>query len=112
MAKITSAEKSMSIARRFRESLVLFGVTPERVVLFGSQAKNNAQSYSDIDICVVSNQFGRNPIAELLQLKKIALLIDSSIEPVPLHPKDFNDKYSTLISEIKRYGKDVPAKKF
>jgi len=43
----------------------------------------------------------------MMLLRKIALKVDSHIEPVPLSPDDLNDNYSTFAQEIKRYGIDV-----
>ena len=37
-------------------------------------------------------------------LRKLALEIDSHIEPLPFTPQDLDDKYSTLTQEIKKYG--------
>ena len=60
--------------------------------------------YSDIDICVVSPDFGKDYIEESLKLKKITSEVDFRISPVPMTPDDMNDKYSTLATEIKTHG--------
>ena len=44
-------------------------------------------------------------------LRKIALKVDSHIEPVPLCPEDLDDPLSTLSEEIRRYGIDVGIKR-
>ena len=83
------------------------GIEISQVILFGSYAKGIANPDSDIDIVIVSTQFGRDNIKEMMLLRKIALKVDSHIEPVPLSPQDFSDHYSTFIQEIKKYGKDI-----
>ncbi len=83
------------------------GLKISRVILFGSYARGSAHFDSDIDIVIVSTQFGKNIAEEMMFLRKLALKIDSHIEPVPLSPGDLNDRYSTFIQEIKRYGKNL-----
>ena len=78
-----------------------------RVILFGSYAKGKANPDSDIDIAVISAQFGQDKVEEMMSLRKIALKVDSHIEPIPLSPGDLKDHYSTLAQEIKKYGKDL-----
>jgi predicted nucleotidyltransferase len=92
---------------KFVQLLKQRGVNVSKVILFGSYAKGKADSDSDIDIVVVSTQFGQDTTEEMMLLRKIALKVDSHIEPVPLSPEDLNDNYSTFAQEIKRYGIDV-----
>jgi predicted nucleotidyltransferase/HEPN domain-containing protein len=80
------------------------GIKISKVILFGSYAKGTFTSDSDIDLAVVSPQFGHNSIEEMMLLRKIAILVDSQLEPVPLSPSGFNDRYSSLSNEIRRYG--------
>ena len=40
----------------------------------------------------------------MMFLRRIALKIDSHLEPLPFSPKDINDRYSTLAQEITKYG--------
>jgi len=77
------------------------------VILFGSYAKGRIHADSDIDVAIVSTQFGQDATDEMMMLRKIALKVDSHIEPVPLCPEDLDDNFSTLAQEIKRYGIDV-----
>lgn len=80
------------------------GIPVSRAYLFGSHAKGGASPTSDIDVCVISPEFGRDPIAETVRLRQISLAIDSRIEPIALSELGLEDRYSTLVSEIKRYG--------
>ena len=75
-----------------------------RAVVFGSYAKGKANKDSDLDVAVVSRQFGRDSVKEMFMLREIALQVDSHIEPIPLTPQDFKDTYSTLIQEITQNG--------
>lgn len=76
------------------------GVNVSKVILFGSYAKGTAKAESDIDLAIVSSQFGKNNLKEIMLLRRLALKIDSHIEPLPFSPKDI----STLAQEIIKHG--------
>ncbi len=83
------------------------GITVDKTILFGSFAQEKSHTDSDIDLAVISSQFGNNNFKELVLLRKLALHIDSKLEPIPLNPRDLNDRFSTLIHEIKTHGKII-----
>jgi hypothetical protein len=58
-------------------------------------------------VAVVSPQFGKDNLKEIFFLRKIALKVNSRIEPVPFSPTDITDRYSTLAQEIKKYGINI-----
>jgi len=88
----------------FRLGVCVRGVEVSDVILFGSYAKGMAKQDSDIDLAVVSSQFGKDNWKEMIFLRKLALEIDSHIEPLPFSPQDMEDRYSTLSEEIRKYG--------
>lgn len=98
---MTEAE---SKAKKFIESLSKAGIKVSQAYLFGSHAKGESKKDSDIDVCVISPSFSKDYLAEMVRLRKYSLEIDSRLEPVPFLPGDLNDKYSTLASEIRKYG--------
>ncbi|MFH2046368.1 MAG: nucleotidyltransferase domain-containing protein [Pseudomonadota bacterium] len=105
MAKQTSlGKKEINSINRYIALLEQKGIKVSKVILFGSYAKGMAKPDSDIDIAVISSQFGQDSINEMMFLRKVALEIDSHIEPLPFSPQDLEDRYSTLAQEIKRYG--------
>jgi len=108
MAKQTRIKKSETEKiYKFVRLLKQQGISVSKVIIFGSYAKGNANPDSDIDIAIVSSQFGQDIVEEMMLLRKIALKVDSHIEPVPLSPDDLNDNFSTLAQEIRQYGVDV-----
>lgn len=108
MAKQKHLNKSeISNVYKFVQLLKQHGVSVSKVILFGSYAKGKANRDSDIDVAIISTQFGKDVAEEMMLLRKIALKVDSHIEPVPLSPDDLNDNYSTFAQEIKRYGIDI-----
>ena len=79
----------------------------DKVILFGSHAKGIAKSYSDIDLAIVSPQFGKDEIEEMMTLSKLSWKVSDRIESIPLTEKDLQMKYHPFIGEIKKYGKVV-----
>ncbi len=109
-SKIKSEREVTEKINKFVELLKQQGVNISKIILFGSYAKGRATPDSNIDVVVVSNQFGQDTAEEMMLLRKIALKVDSHIEPVPLSPDDLSDKYSSFSQEIRRYGIDVAIK--
>lgn len=76
-----------------------------KIILFGSYAKGTQKKWSDIDLCIVSPKFKNASSAmQYLWLKREIRDIDYAIEPVGFNPKDFSDRYDSLIHEIKKTG--------
>lgn len=98
-----SFKKAQSFVDLVRDS----GILVSNASVFGSHAKGTATKDSDIDVCIVSPVFGKDYFQEMVNLRKIALKIDSRLEPVPFNLIDIADPYSTLASEIKKYGVDL-----
>jgi predicted nucleotidyltransferase len=105
MAKRVSLKKNeLNIINEYVNLLKKEGIEISKVILFGSYAKGTAKPESDIDIAIISSQFGKNNLKEMMFLRRIALKIDSHIEPLPFSPRDMDDRYSTLAQEIMKYG--------
>lgn len=97
-------KKEINLINRYARLLKQKGIKVSQIILFGSHAKGMAKPDSDIDLAVISSQFGRDNLKEMMLLRKLALEIDSHIEPLPFTPQDLEDRYSTLTQEIKKYG--------
>jgi predicted nucleotidyltransferase len=105
MAKKIHLKKSLiNSIHLFLDLVAENGIPVSRAILFGSYAKGKESSDSDVDIAVISSRFGKDNLKEMMFLRKLALKIDSHIEPIPFSPEDLNDPYSTLMGEIRRYG--------
>ena len=70
MAQTTPELKQ--IIKRFRVQLEKMGITPSRIMLFGSYAAGIAHEGSDIDLIVVSDDWARYNNRERLELLGIA----------------------------------------
>jgi len=79
---------AMKIASRYSDVLKKH-INVERLILFGSFAKNQQHQDSDIDIAVVSPDFTGDRIEDQLSLMRYRRKVDLRIEPVPFRPQDF-----------------------
>jgi predicted nucleotidyltransferase len=94
----------MAVARRYAEHLRTKGYPVVKVYLFGSFAKGKAAPDSDIDIAVVCKPFLLSRAQEAGRLFYETKDIDMRIEPVALHPEDLENRFSTIVQEVKRSG--------
>ena len=79
-----------------------------KVVLYGSYATGSAKNYSDIDVALISDRFGKDRVEERMFLLRLASSIDPRLEPVPFSTKVFeNDNWIPLVYEIRKNGIDV-----
>lgn len=58
----------------------------ERVILFGSRARGEATAASDIDLLVVSPDFGRDPLADYTLLFGCMPALDVDVDAIPRTP--------------------------
>jgi predicted nucleotidyltransferase len=94
--------------KKYRAVLIRRGIRVKKMILYGSFAKGSAHAASDIDIAVVSPDFGNDRFEEGGMLFELAQEIDARIEPVPISLNAFkNDTWIPLIYEIKSTGIDL-----
>jgi len=95
---------------RFVIELKKQGIKVAKVILYGSRVSGNAHEYSDIDVAIVSPDFGKNRYEEGARLFEIACKIDPLIEPVPISLESYeNDTWVPLIYEIRKNGVELKA---
>lgn len=100
----------IKIIKRFVAALSKEGITVDKIILYGSYAKGKARPDSDIDVAVVSRDFGKDRTEEGMLLFRIAGEIDPRIEPVPLSVESYkNDTWVPLIYEIRTKGVELKA---
>ena len=94
----------------FVKALKRDNINVAKVILYGSRVSGKAHEYSDIDVAIVSPDFGKDRFEEGVRLFKIACEIDSLIEPVPLSlESDEKDTWVPLIYEIRVNGIELEA---
>lgn len=104
MAKQKLPAKVISQVRAYKDILRADKLPFKDVYVFGSYAKGTQRKHSDIDVCIISTRFKDAWTALTYLRRKVPNGLEWSIEPVGFSPKDFEDKYSTLIYEIKKHG--------
>jgi predicted nucleotidyltransferase len=99
------AEISAAVQRSLREFLA--AVREDRRVtaayLYGSEARGQAGPWSDIDIAIISPDFGDDLFAAQHALMKLAAKMDERIEPRAFTPESFNLN-NPLVSAIQDTG--------
>lgn len=61
-----------------------------KAYLFGSYAVNKADEHSDIDVAIISPDFGKNYLKEMRLLMKLTRDIDAMITPDPYSLEAYN----------------------
>ncbi|MBU0700265.1 nucleotidyltransferase domain-containing protein [bacterium] len=93
---------------RFAHALEKEGVDVNKIILYGSHREGRARIDSDIDIAVVSRDFGKDPTEEGMNLFRVACEIDPRMEPVPISLESYeNDTWVPLIYDIRQKGMEV-----
>ncbi len=95
----------LEFGRMLKENNIFY----DSLVLFGSYAKGNFREDSDLDIAVISSDFGKNRLLERINLMKISSKIDSRIEPHPISLKDWHEGWKEIVFEINKTGIKIPA---
>jgi len=100
----------IEIIRKYSQALKEKGINFQKIILFGSYALEREGMDSDIDIAVVSEEFGKDRFEERVLLGKVAFYVDARIEPHPLSLKELEeDDWQALIHEIKSKGIEIAA---
>jgi len=91
--------------RKFIKELKKKKIKISKVIIYGSRVTGKAHKYSDIDIAIVSPDFGKDKYKEAVKLFEIASTVDSRIEPIPLSIESYEkDTWIPLIYEIRVNG--------
>jgi len=98
------------IVRKYLANLQQQDIPVSFGVVFGSQARGEANPMSDIDLLVVSPRFdGDRKRADINLLWHVAARTDSRIEPVPVgHIQFATDDTSAIIEIARREGQIIP----
>ncbi len=84
------------------------GIKVEKTLLYGSYASGLSHVNSDVDVAIVSPDFGKNRFEEKKFLNKLAWQIDPRISPIPISSEAFNkNTWVPLIHEIRQKGIEV-----
>ena len=101
-------EQALEIIEKFVKRLRQEGISVDRAILYGSYAAERAQRDSDIDVAIVSRNFGKDRVEEGMTLYRIAGKVDTRLEPVAISVEAYeNDTWLPLIYEIRTKGLEL-----
>lgn len=83
---------------------ICMNFSPRQIILFGSYAKGNATSESDIDIAVIVDEIKGDYLNNAILLYKLRRNVDDRIEPVLL---EYGSDPSGFLEEIRRTGQVI-----
>ena len=88
------------------KALTVKGICIDKIILYGSQLPGGKPRIdSDIDLAVVSPDFGKDRFEEGKTLLEIAWRIDPRLEPIPISSESYeNDTWVPLVYEIRQKG--------
>jgi predicted nucleotidyltransferase len=78
----------------------------EKAYLYGSYATGNYHKDSDIDIVLISRDFGGRRFSDWKRIAPLTEDIDVRIEPMPYRPEDFTDS-DPLAVEVMATGEEI-----
>ena len=97
------ARSIVEIVRNYLHRVSEHGIPVSYGVLFGSQARDAATEWSDIDVLVVSPHFdGTKDFDEVNKLWELTVDTDSRLEPIPVGEREWKEDDSRAIIEIAR----------
>ena len=98
-------EHAALMERICRSIMALPGV--ERIIVYGSYAKGEARSESDVDIAVFFDRQGAEPLkTEYRALARICRNAELDVQAQPFHLYEL-DEPCGIIDEVARYGVEI-----
>jgi len=99
--------RAIEIAKKIKENLEKKGIRVEKIILFGSRAKENYKKESDYDFIIISKDFEGIPI-----FKRIEMVLDikENIDVICLTPEEFEREKNflgSIVSYAVREGVEI-----
>ena len=101
-------ESVVKTVQKYLHMLIDSGIRVEQGVVFGSQVRDYHNTWSDIDLLIVSPRFdGQRSREDINLLWRIAARVDSRIEPIGVGKRQYEEDDSNAIIEIARREGEV-----
>jgi predicted nucleotidyltransferase len=97
-------KRYFNVAKKYAEVVRKDGIGIKALYIFGSRVDGKSKKWSDLDVGIVSNDFGTDRIKGLARLFYLGTKVSDLIEPHLFTESEFGDKYDVLAREIKRVG--------
>lgn len=89
------------ILRSYKSELKTHGIRVSKMFLYGSYARGDAKSYSDIDVVVISADLAKfSPLKRQEFLAKRTIPIDAPIEVIGYTPSELSKSKGTIFGQI------------
>jgi predicted nucleotidyltransferase len=99
-----SKRKGLRIAERMKKNLLARNIPIDAVYLFGSLAEGKVHEWSDVDVAVVYMPFRDDQWEEHSEIASVRDDDSIPIDIVCLRKEDMENKYSTIVQEVKMHG--------
>jgi len=100
---VKSISQIKNIVRMYKNELSRHKIRIAKAILYGSYARGNPSSHSDIDLIVVSSDLARfRPLERQEMLARLTMNIDAPLEVIGYTPKEFRNSGSTIFGQIIR----------
>jgi predicted nucleotidyltransferase len=96
---------AIEIGKKYLQILLQHNYPVNRVILFGSFAKGDQHSDSDIDLAIIMKELP-DPFQTQVELLKLTWNFNTQVEPHPFDENDF-DSSQPLIKEIRKEGIEI-----
>jgi len=94
--------------KKFAGALAARNVHVAKLVVYGSYAKDTKHGESDLDLAVISADFGKDRFEEGKLLLQTAWRINPRLHPIPISIDSLeNDTWIPLIHEIREHGIEI-----
>jgi uncharacterized protein len=94
----------LAVVERFRQCIAARGITPQKVILYGSHASGSNSPESDIDIVVISEDFAGKSYWERIDiLADVIYEIFAPLEAVAMTPDEW-ERGDSFIVDFARNG--------
>lgn len=92
----------IEIVERFRRKIEEQGITPQKVILYGSHTTGKPAPESDIDVVVISEDFGGKSFWERVDVLSEAIYdLSAPLEAIAMTPDEWNRGESLVIDFAK-----------
>jgi len=91
------------ILRDYKAELRKHGIRVKKMVLYGSYARGNPKSYSDIDVVVISSDLAKFPALKRQEfLAKHTIPVDAPLEVIGYTPAEISKAKDSIFGQIIR----------
>ena len=100
---VKSLSEIKTIVRQYKDELSRHNIHVTKTILYGSYAKGNPNSYSDIDLIVISPDLARfQPLRRQELLAELTMDIDAPLEIIGYTPAEIKRSGQTIFGQIIR----------